>query len=267
MILGGIIMKLDITQLFSLKGRVCIVTGGSRGIGRTCADFIAAAGADVAIIGTRKDTAQKAADEIAEAYGVRTIGIGCRVEDKAQVVAMVEEVEEKLGTPDLLLNNAGICEGGNSEDFPEELWRNIIDVNLTGAFFVMQAVAKKLLDKGLPGSFVSTTSMNTHITCTPQHESAYNATKAGLLMLCRSLAVEWGDRNIRVNCISPGYIMTEMTKQIGDAEMIQHWLDISPINRLGEEKDLGGAVVYLLSDAANFTTGAEILMDGAFTLV
>ena len=254
-------------KLFSLKGRIAIVTGGSRGIGRTCADYIAAAGADVAIIGTHFDTAEKAASQIEQEYGVRTLGLECHVERRVEVEAMLDQVERVLGTPTLLLNNAGICENGNSEDFPEELWRRILDVNLNGAFFVMQAFGRKLLSQGKAGSIVSTTSMNTQISCIPQHEAAYNASKAGLLQLCRSLAVEWGARNIRVNCISPGYIMTEMTKRIGDPEMIRSWIESSPIGRLGEESDLGGAVVYLLSDASQFTTGCELMIDGAFTLI
>ena len=258
---------LTLEKMFSLKNHVAIVTGGSRGIGRTGADFIAAAGADIAIIGTRQDTAQAAADEIAAKYNVRTTGIACRVENRDQVFKMVDQVEEVLGTPDLLFNNAGICVGGDSENISEEEWRINIDVNLNGAFYVMQAFAKKLLALGRPGSIVCTTSMNAHITCTPQHEAAYNASKAGLLMLSKSLAVEWGKQRIRVNCLSPGYIMTEMTKQIGSPEMIKGWIDMSPVGFLGEETDLGGAVVYLLSDAAKFTTGAEIVIDGAFTVV
>ena len=254
-------------KLFSLKDHVAIITGGSRGIGRTCADFIAAAGADVAIIGTHYDTANIAANQISKEYGVRTLGLECHVEVREEVYDMIDKVEKVLGTPNLLFNNAGICENGNTEDFPEELWRRIINVNLTGAFFVMQTFGQKLLSQGKPGSIVSTTSMNTQICCTPQHETAYNASKAGLLQLCRSLAVEWGNRNIRVNCISPGYIMTELTKRIGDPEMIHSWVQASPIGRLGEERDLGGAVIYLLSDAAQFTTGCELMIDGAFTLI
>ncbi len=257
----------SIEKLFSLKGRTCIVTGGSRGIGRTCADYIAAAGANVAVIGTNRDTAQAAAQKIAERYGVKTTGIGCHVENRQAVFDMVEQVEQELGVPDLLFNNAGICFGGDSEMQSEEDWRANIDINLNGAFYVMQAVGKKLLEKNMPGSMVCTASMNAYISCTPQHEAAYNASKAGLVMLCKSLAVEWGRRRIRVNSISPGYIMTEMTKTIGDPQMIHSWINASPIGRLGEESDIGGAVVYLLSDAALFTTGADLLIDGAFTLI
>jgi NAD(P)-dependent dehydrogenase (short-subunit alcohol dehydrogenase family) len=260
-------MKISLDGIFSLKGHVCIVTGGSRGIGRSCADFVAAAGADIAIIGTREDTAKQAAAQIAEEYGVRTLGIACHVEDRTEVMEMVEQVHKQLGLPDLLFNNAGICEGGDSEDFPEELWRKVLDVNLTGAFFVMQAVGKKLLSHKRPGSFVNTTSINTTVSCTPQHEAAYNASKAGLLMLCKSLAVEWGERGIRVNCISPGYILTDMIKEIGDEEAIRGWAELSPIKKVGEGKDIGGAVVYLLSDASQFTTGAELMIDGAYTLI
>ena len=260
-------MKKSLNELFSLEGHVCIVTGGSRGIGRSCADFIAAAGADLAIIGTREDTAKQAAAQIAEEYGVRAIGIACHVESKTEVLEMVEQVHARLGLPDLLLNNAGICEGGDSEDYPEELWRKTLDVNLTGAFFVMQAVGKKLLSLNKPGSFVNTTSINTTVSCTPQHEAAYNASKAGLLMLCRSLAVEWGERGIRVNCISPGYILTDMIREIGDEEAIRGWADLSPMKKVGGGKDIGGAVVYLMSETSQFTTGVELMIDGGYTLV
>lgn len=258
---------ISLEKLFSLKNHVAIVTGGSRGIGRTCADFIAAAGADVAIVGTKQETAQIAAEQIAAEYHVRTMGIACRVENRDAVFKMVDQVDRELGIPDLLLNNAGICVGGDSENLSGEEWGINIDVNLNGAFYVMQAFGKKLLEKGKPGSIVCVASMNAHISCTPQHEAAYNASKAGLVMLAKSLAVEWGKRGIRVNSVSPGYIMTEMTKAIGDSEMINGWISMSPTGTLGEESDIGGAVVYLLSGAARYTTGAEIIIDGAFTLV
>lgn len=254
-------------KMFSLKGHVAIVTGGSRGIGRTCANYIAAAGADIAIIGTKRETAVQAANQIAEEYNIKATGIECRVEDRKAVIKMVDQVEKELGIPDLLLNNAGICEGGDSHNLTEDEWKAIIDVNLNGAFYVIQAFGKKLLENGKTGSIVSIASINAHVSCVPQHEAAYNTSKAGLVMLCKSLAVEWGKQGIRVNSISPGYIMTEMIKTIGNPEMIKLWLSMSPTGQLGEESDIGGAVVYFLSDAAKFTTGAELLIDGAYTLI
>jgi sorbose reductase len=258
---------ISIEKLFSLKDHVVIVTGGSRGIGRTVASYLAAAGADVAIIGTKDDTAKKAADEIAAEFGVKTAGIACNVANREEVIMMVDRVEAILGIPDLLFNNAGICDNGPSECLTELDWRKIIDINLNGAFYVIQSVAKKLIDAGRPGAIVNMTSMSAHITCTPQHESAYNASKAGLLHLSRSLAVEWANKGIRVNCISPGYIMTEMTAKIADPDMVKQWLNLTPMGRLGREDELAGAVIYLLGDASTFTSGAEIIMDGAYTII
>ena len=260
-------MKISIEKLFSLEGRTCIVTGGSRGIGRACANFIAAAGANLAIIGTRQDTAQKAAEEIAEEYGVKSLGFACLVQNREEVFSMVAAVEKELGVVDLLHNNAGIVIGGDSEDYPEESWRQTLDINLNGAFFVMQAVAQRLFELKKPGSFVNTTSINTYVTSAPLHESAYNASKAGLLMLSRSLAVEWGARGIRVNCISPGVTKTDMLDSVGDQQLMNHWLERTPIGFLGGPNDLGGAVLYLLSDASKYTTGVEITVDGAYTII
>lgn len=258
---------ISIEELFSLKGHTAIVTGGSRGIGRKVSDYLAAAGANVAIIGTRSDTAEKAAEEIASEFGVRTAGIACNVANRKEVVAMVDRVEALLGIPDLLLNNAGVSDNGPSETLSEEDWRHTIDINLTGAFFVMQAFAKKLLDQGHPGSIVNVASMCAHITCTPQREAAYNASKAGLLHLAKSLAVEWATKGIRVNCISPGYIMTDMTAGITSPEMMKIWLGLTPAGRLGREEELAGAVIYLMSGASTFTTGSEIVIDGAYTVL
>ena len=258
---------ISIEKMFSLKGHTVIVTGGSRGIGRKVSDYLAAAGADIAIIGTRADTTKQAADEIASAFGVRTTGIACNVADRKEVFAMLDKVEEILGLPDLLLNNAGVSDNGPSETLTEEEWRHTIDINLTGAFFVIQAFAKKLLDAGHPGSIVNVASMCAHITCFPQREAAYNASKAGLLHLSKSLAVEWAQKGIRVNCISPGYIMTDMTAGITSPELMRIWLDMTPAGRLGREEELAGAVIYLMSDAASFTTGSEIVIDGAYTVL
>jgi len=259
-------MKIEIEKLFSLKGRTCIVTGGSRGIGRGCADFIAAAGANVAIIGTKKETAQKAADEIAQVYGIKSMGFECNVQNREEVFRTVEAVETEIGVVDLLLNNAGMVEGGDSEDYPEHFWRYTMDVNLNGAFFMMQAVAQRLFALNKPGAIVNITSINTFVVSAPLHESAYNASKAGLLMLSRSLAFEWGDRGIRVNCVSPGCIMTDMLETVGDPVMLKRWTDMTPRGKLGDVSELGGAIIYLLSDASSFTTGAEIRIDGAYTI-
>lgn len=262
---GGILIS--IRDMFSLKGHVVIVTGGSRGIGRTVSNYLAAAGADIAIIGTREDTTKKAAEELALEYGVKTTGIACDVSHRDEVIDMVDEVEKALGMPDLLFNNAGICDNGPSELIEEETWRRTIDVNLNGAFYVIQAFAKKLIDAKCSGSIVNTTSINAHVTCTPQLEVAYNASKAGLLQMSRALAVEWALKGIRVNCISPGYIMTEMTANIADPEIVKHWMNFMPMKRFGREDELAGAVIYLLSEASTYTTGAEIIIDGAYTSI
>lgn len=254
-------MKHDI---FSLKGKAAIVTGGNQGIGKVVAGYIADAGADVVILDSKDATA--VAEEIAKEYGVRTAAITCDVTKPEEVEKAINEAAQKMGTLDLLFNNAGICVHKDALDCTAEDWLKVVDVNLNGIFFVAQAFAKYLVSNGKTGNIVNTASMSATIVNIPQGQASYNSSKAGVVHLTKSLAVEWADKGIRVNSISPGYIMTEMTGMVRK-DWQDLWVSSIPFKRMGKPEELAGAVIYLLSDAATYTSGCDMLIDGCFTLI
>lgn len=254
-------MKHDI---FSLKGKAAIVTGGNQGIGKVVAGYIADAGADVVILDSKDATA--VAEEIAKEYGVRTAAITCDVTKQEEVEKAINEAAQKMGTLDLLFNNAGICVHKDALDCTAEDWLKVVNVNLNGIFFVAQAFAKYLVSNGKTGNIVNTASMSATIVNIPQGQASYNSSKAGVVHLTKSLAVEWADKGIRVNSISPGYIMTEMTGMVRK-DWQDLWVSSIPFKRMGKPEELAGAVIYLLSDAATYTSGCDMLIDGCFTLV
>ncbi|MFV0451047.1 MAG: SDR family oxidoreductase [Propioniciclava sp.] len=248
---------------FSLKTKVTIVTGGRQGIGKVVAHRLAEAGSDIAILDLA-DAADVAA-EVADQHGVRAMAVTCDVTRPEAVADAVATVAARLGTVDHLFNNAGIVTHKAALDCTEKDFTDVININLNGVFFVAQAVARYLVSQGKPGNIVNTASMSGHIVNVPQEQASYNASKAGVIHLTKSLAVEWADLGIRVNCISPGYIMTEMTGSVRE-DWRQLWTGLIPAKRMGTPEELAGAVVYLLSGASSYTTGADLVMDGGFTL-
>jgi NAD(P)-dependent dehydrogenase (short-subunit alcohol dehydrogenase family) len=250
-------------EMFSLVGKKAFVTGGAQGIGRRAALAFGEAGADVAVVDVDEALAARTAAEV-ERHGVRSIAVKCDVTDPASVDAMVRRVVEEFGTVDIAFNNAGICVNEKAEDMPFESWRRVIDVNLSGVFLTARAAGRVMIAKG-GGSIVNTASMSGHIVNRPQPQSAYNASKAGVIMLTKSLAVEWAPRNVRVNSISPGYIGTAMTLKA--TQWIPQWEADTPVRRMGKPDELVAALIYLAGDGSSFTTGADIVIDGAFSCV
>ena len=249
---------------FSLKGKVTVVTGGRQGIGKTVADALAGAGSDIVIV-DMADATDVAAD-IAARRGVRAIALTCDVTRPDEVAAVIRQAVEQLGTIDLLFNNAGICLHKPALECTERDFTKVIDVNLNGVFFVAQAFARYLVAEGKGGNIVNTASMSGPIVNIPQGQASYNASKAGVVHLTKSLAVEWAPLGIRVNCISPGYIQTEMTGSVRE-DWRQIWTDMIPFKRMGTPEELAGAVIYLLSDASTYTSGADLIIDGCFVTV
>lgn len=248
---------------FSLHGKVTVVTGGRQGIGKVLAHRLAASGSDIAIL-DRADASPQAA-EIAAQYGVRAVSVEVDVTDPAGLAAALDAVVKQLGTVDNLFNNAGIVTHKSALDCEPSDFTNVIDVNLNGVFFVAQAFARLLVAQGKRGAIVNTASMSGHIVNIPQEQASYNASKAGVSQLTKSLAVEWASHGIRVNCISPGYIMTEMTGGVRE-DWRDFWTQMIPFKRMGTPEELAGAVIYLMSEAASYTTGADLVIDGGFTL-
>ena len=254
---------MDILDKFSLKGKKIVITGGAQGIGFHYAKAVAEAGADVAIADLNEKKAKETAAQIAKTYGVNAMSIAVDVTCPKQVEDMCRGMIEEMGTIDAAFCNAGVSDNIPAEEMTLEQWKRIMDINLTGVFLTAAAAARYMIKSG-GGSIINTASMSGHIVNIPQKQAAYNTSKAGVIMLTKSLAVEWADKNIRVNSISPGYIMTDL---IQGHELIPAWTGLSPVKRMGSPEELQGIAVYLASDASTFTTGADFVVDGAYTCV
>jgi NAD(P)-dependent dehydrogenase (short-subunit alcohol dehydrogenase family) len=164
--------------------------------------------------------------------------------------------------------NAGICLNVKAEEMTYEQWRKVIDINLDGVFLSAQAAGRQMIKQGKGGSIINTASMSAHIVNYPQPQCSYNASKAAVIQLSKSLAVEWVDKNIRVNTISPGYIGTELVMNSPFLKsLIEQWTKMTPVRRLGRPDELQAISVYLSSDSILFTTGSDFVIDGAFTCI
>ena len=256
---------MGIIERMRLDGKKGFVTGGARGIGRCTATGFAEAGADVAIVDLDYETAVKTAAEIAEATGSKVIAIKCDVTNEADVQRMVDEVVEKLGGLDFCHANAGICINAPADEMTYQQWLKNMDVNINSVFLTDTIAGKYMLAHG-GGSIINTASMSGHIVNVPQPQCAYNASKAAVIQLTKSLAVEWAKRGVRVNCISPGYIGTELVLAAPHLRaLIDQWNAIAPMGRLGKPEELESICVYLAGDTSTFTTGSDFIVDGAFT--
>lgn len=256
---------MGIIEKMRLDGKAIFITGGARGIGKSVAIGFAEAGANLAIVDVDLDEATKTAEEIAKAHGVKTIAIKTDVTNQKQVQDMVAKVVETFGRLDVAFCNAGICINEPAEEMSFESWKKVIDINLTGVFLTNQEAGKVMLKNG-GGSIINTASMSAHIVNVPQPQSAYNASKAGVIQLTKSLAIEWAKKNVRVNSISPGYIGTELINNAPNlVPLIEKWNAMAPLGRLGKPEELQSICVYLAGDTSSFTTGSDFIVDGAFT--
>ena len=252
-----------IKERFDLTERVALVTGGARGIGRACAEGLAEFGADVTIADIHEENLNKTATEILASDGAAVAGIVCDVSDAQAVADMIDQVVDSFGKLDILVNSVGIVIWEAAEEMTEEQWHKVMDTNLTGTFLCCREAARRMIPAG-GGAIVNIASMSAHIVNTPQNQVSYNASKAGMIQMTRSMAAEWAQHNIRVNTVSPGYTLTEMTQTV--PEYHEGWSALIPMKRLCDPEELVGAVVYLASDAASYTTGHDLVIDGGYTL-
>ena len=256
---------MNIIQKMRLDGKCGFVTGGARGIGKATAQAFAEAGADVAIVDMDYQTAKKTAENISAETGRKVIAIQCDVTDETQVKEMVAEVVDKLGGLNFCHANAGIAVNAPAEEMTYDQWKKIINVNLNGIFLTDTIAGRYMLANG-GGSIINTASMSGHIVNVPQPQCGYNSSKAGVIMLTKSLAVEWAKKGVRVNCISPGYIGTELVLDAPQLQpLISQWNSLSPIGRMGTPEELQSICVYLAGDTSTFTTGSDIVIDGSYT--
>ncbi len=251
-------------SMFSLKNKVTIVTGGAQGIGKIVSSFLAEAGSDIVIFDIAD--ASEVISDLKQKFGVKASAYRCDVTDPDNITCCIESAARDMGTLDLLFNNAGICHHKDALQCTPEEWKKVIDVNLNGAFFVAQAFSRFLISQKKTGNIVNTASMSGTIVNIPQCQASYNSSKAAVVHLTKSLAVELASKGIRVNSISPGYIKTEMTGTVRQ-DWQNFWIDSIPFKRMGTPEELAGAVIYLLSDASTYTSGTDLLIDGCFTTI
>jgi NAD(P)-dependent dehydrogenase (short-subunit alcohol dehydrogenase family) len=252
-------------QKYDLKGRVAVVTGGGQGIGNACAQALAEAGAKVVIAELMPDRIA-AATTAFKAQGLDIDGIQLDVTKSAMVDKVTAELVKRYGRVDILVNNAGIARSNvKAEETTDEHWRVHMDVNLDAVFWCCRAFGREMLKQG-KGSIVNIGSMSGVISNKPQEQAFYNASKAGVHHLTRSLAGEWGARGVRVNAVAPTYIETAMTKYGMDSnpEMYKTWLDMTPMGRVGQPDEIASVVLFLASDASSLMTGSIVLADGGY---
>ncbi len=253
-------------KMFSLDGKVALVTGGGRGIGQVICLYLANAGADIAIF-SRSGAAETV--KLIEAAGGKALDIIADATKEDQVIAGIEKILDTYGHLDIVVNNAGICYHKTAFEATVDEWREVLDINLTGEYIVCKEAARAMIAHDTKGSIINIASMSGHIINIPQMQAAYNASKAGVIHMTRSLAIEWIDNNIRVNSISPGYVATPMSvdPDFVEPELMAAWQPLFPMHRMAKPEELCGAIIWLCSESAGYTTGADIVIDGAYTSV
>ena len=254
-----------ILDKFSLAGQVGIVTGGGQGLGKTFCHAFAEAGADIVIAEINDETGPVVAEEI-RAKGRQSLFVRTDVSDQTSVDRMVEQTLATFGRIDFLMNNAGIVQHLEAEEVEADDWRRVLEVNLTGVFFCCQAVGRQMIEQQR-GSIINIASMSGLIVNFPQCQASYNASKAAVIQLTKSLASEWAPHHLRVNAIAPGYMNTAMARPFFDDPAYGGvWINAIPMKRPGEPEELGPAAVFLASAASSYMTGTTIVVDGGYTI-
>ena len=247
------------SELFDLKGQVALVTGASSGLGVRFAEMLAANGAAVALVARR---AERLADVKAgiEAAGGHAIAIEADVLDRAAMERAFDAAEQAFGTVTILVNNAGVAHGGRAVEMPPEEWRRVLSTNLDAVFFWGQEAARRMLAAKVRGAIVNIASILGF--GVSKGSAAYATAKAGVVQLTKALAIELAFRGIRVNAIAPGYVITEINREYLTTGPGAGMAREIPVGRIGEERDLDGALLLLASDAGRFITGATVVVDG-----
>lgn len=250
------------TSLWDLSGKVAIVTGATRGLGRAMADALAGAGANIVVTSRSPADCEKVAAEI-ERLGVRALPVPGDVSKKENIERLVGRTLEEFGTIDILVNNAGTAVTKSALDITEEDWDQVLNVNLKAVFFLAQAVGREMVKRG-KGKIINIASMLGlvgDVAVLP-----YCVSKGGVLQMTRALALEWARYGVTVNAVAPGYVITSMNEAaFQNPKVMEHVLRKTPLRRLGQAEEVAGAVVYLASDAANYTTGSVLVVDGGWT--
>jgi NAD(P)-dependent dehydrogenase (short-subunit alcohol dehydrogenase family) len=254
---------MGVLAAFDLSGKVAVVTGGNTGLGEAFCKALADVGAHVAIAARTHERSAEVAQAI-EAAGGRAMVVDVDVTQPAQVENMVAQVTAHLGPIDILVNNAGLCYHRPAAAVPREEWLAVFDVNVHGLWSCAQTVGRQMIARR-GGVIVNVGSISAMIVNRPQMQPAYNASKAAVHQLTKSLAAEWAPYNVRVNALAPGYVKTAMAP-VDRPEFRRHWIDDTPMQRYALPDELGPTLVYLASDASRFMTGSVLVIDGGYTL-
>ncbi|KAF8965216.1 hypothetical protein BDZ97DRAFT_1812723 [Flammula alnicola] len=263
---------------FSMQGKVCVVTGAARGLGlEFCRAFVQSGCTTLAILDLKESEIKDAVEELClfatercafKAEDLKIIGLVCDVSSELSVKQAFAEIMESFRRIDVAVASAGLVENYSALDYPADRVKHLFDVNVHGVFYTAREAARSMIPNG-GGSIILIASMSANIVNTPQFQTPYNASKAAVKHMAASLAVEWAKEGVRVNSLSPGYMLTKLTRTVlaRDPELKDTWERLTPMGRMGEPEDLSGAIVFLASDASKFVTGAEIRVDGGYCLI
>jgi NAD(P)-dependent dehydrogenase (short-subunit alcohol dehydrogenase family) len=257
-------ITLNAPKMFDLSGRVALVTGAGSGIGQRIAVGLAQCGADVALLDRRSDDGLDQTLEFIVEAGQKAISISADVTSSEAIAEAVKETEVRLGHLVLALNAAGIADSNPCEEMMEDQYQTLMDINLKGVWLSCQAEARAMIAHGKGGSIVNIASMSGVIVNRGLNQVHYNASKAGVIHMSKSMAMEWVDRGIRVNSISPGYTATPMNTRPEMLKQTKKFESQTPMKRMASVDEMVGPAVFLLSDAASFCTGVDLLVDGGF---
>jgi NAD(P)-dependent dehydrogenase (short-subunit alcohol dehydrogenase family) len=253
---------MSVLDLFDLRGKTALVTGASSGIGKKVAEAYLQAGAQVAIAARHSEVLDEVANELRSAGG-RVVPVRCDVTQQDQVTAMLDQVIAELGGIDIAVCNAGIISVTPMLDMSVDEFQKIQNTNVTGVFLTAQAAARAMVEQGNGGVIINTASMSGHIINTPQQVSHYCASKASVIHLTKAMAVELAPHRIRVNSVSPGYILTELVEPYADYHRL--WEPKIPLGRIGRPDELTGLYLFLASEASSYMTGSDVVIDGGYS--